>query len=463
MPPAIIPRVNETRVAAAFIIGTVLTGLVLIRSVPPFAGFDEPYHWFRTLQISRGVLLAPKLGPNDWGGAIDLHGIKFAYWFAEHFAGGKPADHKSAAAESDALAATPPEHATVSFPSSASFAPTAYLPTSVAVAIARHLHTTPGTQITAGRVAQLLTFAALVSAVVMLLPRGRLPVLAIMTMPTPLHLATSVSADPVNTGVLFLFIAWCLRLQNDPQTWGKAGGAALAGLAFLLGTLKITCLPAVLFLCLIPARAFSGSRARAAFVGCGISLCLVTAAAWSAVYPFVPGPYWHAGGDPHMALEFIASHPLDTLLGMFQTLYDKLGYFWKDCSVRFGGAPPPYSFSAPSPFAWIELGGIAAISLLSGDRRTHPRIAGLCLLVAVLILGLLLVSFRIAYGPPDSSLVQGLQGRYFIPVVLLLALATVYASPLSSPRVRMAGLAILLCNHVAVCAYAVARYRVLWF
>jgi len=81
----------------------------------------------------------------------------------------------------------------------------------------------------------------------------------------------------------------------------------------------------------------------------------------------------------------------------------------------------------------------------------------------VLILGLLLVSFRIAYGPPDSSLVQGLQGRYFIPVVLLLALATVYASPLSSPRVRMAGLAILLCNHVAVCAYAVARYRVLWF
>jgi len=459
---AIVPSVTETRAAAAFIICMILTGLVLIRSVPPFAGFDEPYHWFRTLQISRGVLAAPRLGPNDWGGAIDRHGITFAYWFAEHFAAGKPTDQKSAAAESDALAASPPEHATISFPSSASFAPTAYLPTSVAVAIARNLHATPLTQVAVGRVAQLLTFAALVWAVVMLLPRGRLAVLAIMTMPTPLHLATSFSADPVNTGILCLFIAWCLRLRNDPKTLGTAGRAALLGLAFLLGTLKITYLPAVLFLCLIPAHAFSRGRARAAFVVCGISLCLVTAVAWSAVYPFIPGPYWHAGGDPKMALDFIRTHPLDTLQGMFQTLYDKLGYFWRDCTVRFGGAPAPYNFSAPSPFAWVELGGIGAVSLLSGGRRTDPRIAGLCGLVAGAILASLLASFRIAYGPPDAGLVQGLQGRYFIPAVLLLALATVYASPLSSPKLRMAGLAMLLCNHVAVCATAVARYSVLW-
>jgi uncharacterized membrane protein len=458
-----VSRFNETTALAAFLICTVLTGLLLIRSVPPFAGFDEPFHWFRALQISRGVPFAPQLGPNDWGGAIDLHGITYAYWFAERFADGKPIDRKSAVAYSDSLAATPPEHATISFPSSASFAPTAYMPAAIAVYIARNMQATPLAQVIAGRVAQLLAYASFVWAVVMLLPRGRLPGLAIMTMPTPLHLATCFSADPVNTGMLFLFIACCLRLQNGRVTHqGRGVRAALLGLAFLLGTLKLTYVPAVLFLCLIPAHRFSSRQEKLLFVASGVVLCGITAASWSAVYHFIPGPYWHAGGDPKLALAFIANHPLDTLHGMFDTIVDKLAYLWKDLSVRFGGGPAPYHFLAPSPFAWIELGGLASVSLLSGDRRTDLQITGLCLFVAGLVLGLLLLSFRIAYGPPDMRIVQGLQGRYFIPIVLLLALATVYASPLSSAKGRMAGFGLLLCNHLVVCAYAVEQYRALW-
>jgi hypothetical protein len=193
-----------------------------------------------------------------------------------------------------------------------------------------------------------------------------------------------------------------------------------------------------------------------------MALCGVTASIWAAIYHFIPGPYWHAGGDPAAALAFVKSHPIDTLSGMFHTIYDNLAFFWRGLSIRFGGGPAPYHFWAPSPFAWIELGLIAATSLLSGDRRPYPRITGLCALVAGLILGLLLLSFRLTYGPPGMRLVQGLQGRYFIPLVLLAALGIVYASPLSSPKGRMAGFGLLLCNHLAVCAYAVMQYRALW-
>jgi uncharacterized membrane protein len=448
---------------AAFLICMICAGLVLLRAVPPFAGFDEAYHWYRALQISEGGWFAPQLGPNDWGGAIDLPGIKFAYWFAAKIAKGEPIDRADAQAYAAVLAGEAPGTYAIGFPSSAAFAPTAYVPTALAVYLARDLGAGPLGQNAAGRLAQLLVYAALVWATVRLLPRGRLVVLAILTMPTCLHLATSFSADPVNLALPALFVAYCLAIRADPaRTVCPGRAAALIGLAVLLGTLKLTYCPAVLFLILIPRARFRRGAARWPVVGLAAGACIVTALAWTAWYTFIPGPYWHAGGDPQAALSYIEAHPLATVSGLFFTIYDHLGALWQDASVRFGGHPAPYHFWAPAPFGWCELAALAALAVCSGDAGRDRAVAGFAGLVAALIVGLILVSFRLAYGAPDVSSVTGIQGRYFIPAVLLAALALCHASRLAMPRVRSLLAGLLVCNHLAVCAIAAERYATLW-
>jgi len=459
---------TEKSCLAAFLSVMLLAGLVLIYAVPPFGGFDEPFHWFRSLQVSRGVLLAPRLGDNDWGGAIDQHGVTYAYWFAEKFERGKPIVKADSRSMAQALAATTPQHKVVSFPSTASFAPTAYMPAAVAVFIARQFRRNPFIQTVYGRVAQLAMFCTLIGVAIWLLPSGRMAVLALATAPTVLHLATCFSADPVNIAVDLVFIAWCLRLHSYPATafgfWQRTG---MLWLTAVIGTLKPTYVPLVLLLVLIPPQHFRTSQGRWMFAATGMLLCLAIAAAWSGWYHFIPGIYWHSGANPAAALAFIADHPRATLGGMIHVITDNAAFYWRDATIRFGGHPAPFSFWAPAPLAWLELFGIASLAILSGNGERNWggknwHVAALCCVIALCITFLLLLSFRITYGPPDVSLVQGLQGRYFMPALLLLTLGVIYATPLSLPKARMPIFAVVFCVHLAVIACATRQYALLW-
>jgi hypothetical protein len=58
----------------------VVVSAVLSSASPPFVMNDEMYHWLRVLQLSRGTLLADKLGDGYWGGQVDKKAYEFSLW-----------------------------------------------------------------------------------------------------------------------------------------------------------------------------------------------------------------------------------------------------------------------------------------------------------------------------------------------------------------------------------------------
>ncbi len=185
---------TERSLLVVFLLEAFVVGLILCATVPPFGGLDEPWHWFRTLQVARGVAFAPRLGPNNWGGSIDLHDVDFAYWFAQRFGAQQPILKQDARAVSRALNAKPAENSVIGFPSTASFSPIAYLPAAVPLFAARHLHLEPLTQVAFGRLGQLCVYILLVAATVWTLPAGRLVAAAVLTMPTSSTLQAASAA-----------------------------------------------------------------------------------------------------------------------------------------------------------------------------------------------------------------------------------------------------------------------------
>ena len=453
---------TERVLLAAFLLEAFIGGLALCATVPPFGGIDEPFHWFRSLQVSRGVIFAPRLGPNNWGGLIDLHGVTSAYWFAENFEKSRPIAKHDAQAVSASLSAKPAQNSVISFPSTASFSPIAYLPAAIPLFAARHLHLPPLTQVAVGRIGQLCFYILLIAATLWILPAGRLVAAGVLTMPTQVHLASCFSSDPVNIGIVSLLIASCLRLRADrAATVHGWRGPALYGVIDLTGTLKLTYLLLRLMAFLCPDRCFATRRLRMAFIGSAIVVSWVLALSWAVHYNFVPGPYWHQGGDPKAALAFVVKHPLLTLQGVYHMAYWHAWYLWGDMDIRFGGQAAPFNFFAPPPLAALEATGLLTLALLSGVRGRHPRIVIACWTGAFIVTAAVLAAFRLAYGPPDVSLILGLQGRYFAPAVLLGLFGVIYAArPI--PAARFAAAAFVLCTHAAGLAYAVDRYSTLW-
>ncbi len=228
----------------------------------------------------------------------------------------------------------------------------------------------------------------------------------------------------------------------------------------LTGTTKITYVPISFLVFLVPVRCFSGRRSRLVFICSALAMCWAVALSWIVHYDFNPGLYWRQGGDPKAALAFVLGHPLSTLNGFWQMVYRAGWYLWTDMDVRFGGHAAPFHYFAPFPLPALEAMGLIGLALLSGVKGRHRRIVLACAMGCLTVTVLVAAAFRLTYGPPDSSTIFGLQGRYFVPATLLGLLALAYAVP----PIRGARLAaaLVLCTHAAGAAYGINHYLQLW-
>ena len=445
--------------------GLLFGGLLLART-PPFAGQDEAFHWQRVLQIADGHVLAETLGPNAWGGPIDRAGYLQMLYHIDRIQKHGPVDPAEAQALSDHLAAQPRSLEVVAFPSSASFAPLAYLPQAAGVAAARAAGLGPLGQMQAGRVGNFAVYALMVAAILRALPGGRVAVLALALSPVALQSACSLSADPLNLTmpVLMLALVWRLRDRGAPIGW--ATGAGLVALSAALGLLKLTMAPfagAVLYL---PA-AVAGERSRFVLGALCLAVALGVAILWNAAYPFVPGPYWGTAADPAAQLAGLRADPLDGLRVFATTVRDWAVMWWRDGYGRYGGHPQPWHGYAPDlwvlPAFWVLL----ALPLCDGARRRDLGFAAGCLVPAPAYALLLLVVFWIGYTPVGGATVDGVQGRYFLPMHALVLLGLAAAAGAWSPAglrwgLRLALLAAALALGGAVLVEVLDVWRSLW-
>lgn len=441
-------------------------GVILVFRAPPMGGFDEPFHWRRALQLADLHPLATRLGPNDWGGRLDTRATDYEGRFDQAIADGAPISIPDMRALSDRLAHVPPSMRVVSFPSTASFSPLAYLPAATGIAIARALHLGLLSQMHAGRLASLAAYLLLVWCATTVLPVGRLAALAVLTVPAALHLASSFSADPVCNALPALLLACCLRLHLEPdharpRFW--KGGLLL--LVLLLGLLKPIGFVLSGLVLLVPTALFASRRGAWAFRASAILGCLATTVLWNSAFPFVPGRYWHTGAEPGIAVRALLRSPGHGILVLLRNAWIDSRPWWVDGWGRFGGGPGPYHFTLPTGLAGLFLVALLALAVADRDTRApRPGAALLLVLLAGLYTSALLLAFRIGYGPPLADFIEGVQGRYLLLPELLLLLAIALALPRWLQAGRLAAPFLLLCLtlDLAGATVALGRYAGVW-
>ena len=444
LPPALRCLLRAAGILAtpASLVGAfLLAGLVMLAVEPPFVGADELYHWDRILQLSRGDLLAQPLGPNSWGGAIDKPSYDFSLFYFSKYQTGAPIPWQEGWLLADRMSGLPPRLATVPFPSTATFSPLGYAPQTLGLSAARAAGRNILIQFYAARLANLCCYLFGVLWISRLLPFGCRAFVLTACLPGMLHVATTLSADPVGILAPSALIALVLAARAAAPRRLPAASAAMIFLTCLAcGLLKPGFVVFTAVVLLLPAETCGGRRAgwlfRAACVGAGLGVTI----AWNLSFPFVPGLYWGTGADPAAMLRRMLAAPADVAAVLFRTISDKGRHFWKDAFGRFGGHPPPYSFFIGYWSAsWAGLVALI-LSALAADRPARPN-GFAAAWMAALALGyafLMLVMFLVGFTNPGDAVVNGIQGRYFVPALILLTLA-LGAAPL--PRRLPPGLA----------------------
>jgi uncharacterized membrane protein len=304
-------------------------------------------------------------------------------------------------------------HNTVVYP------PISYIPQVVGIWLTRPLGVSTLAMMYAGRVLNLLCWASLVFFAIRLMPVQKWVVVLIGLMPMSVFIAASLSSDPLTNGMSMLFVAMvaqaCLSKQDGITMFKKIGMALLCmGIAIA----KIVYCPLIALVLLIPAERLGGLKRKIIFCMTAVGCAAIIAVIWS--YCIKGALVTHGSIDPPAQVSFILHNPATFLLVVIDTINND----WIRYSFELVGVLGWLDTILPR---WIYFSYPAItilVAILSGSDGRKLSTKGRVMLLAVCLISVILVetSLFIIWTKPGARIISGVQGRYFIPLLVPLLL-----------------------------------------
>jgi len=431
-----------------FLILALASCLLMIQTNPPYMAADEQTH----LQRADTFTFGPK--------GLETRRIKGRDFVlgTVHFAvidAAAPFEHvkfhpqeKALAADYEAMEGFRLDKRKAQVPPGEAFSPLFYLPSAAAVAWSRHFGLTVLDTLFLARTLDALTTVGLGFAALRIAGRAQLPLFAILMLPMSMALASAVSQDGPLLGVTALGAAILSRAMSEarPLTTREVAGAALC--VAMIGMAKPPY--AILALLLAVAPAEDRRRARLAAV-----LALTVPLAWAG---WMSNSGWSPPDPPGFVSEpllqarYLLAHPaalwnlIDATLAVHGTHYldQMVGVLgWLDTPL-----PPPFYTAA---LTMLAVAGVAALGV--DGPRGWAAVRWLAPALALVGAAGVFAALYLSWSLIGSTTIEGVQGRYFLPLALFATLAVEGARPLFAGEGLRRGLGLVA--GVAVLAFPI--------
>ncbi len=441
---------------AWFLVLALPLGLFLVFAVPPMQGLDEPNHLLRVWSLTDGDLVPPTVHAGTRSVVIDGRAATVPAGTVRRGTSAKAVvvapclyayitDNYDQALRAGPMGTTPffrtppgcarsPDTLVV-YDNTAINSPVTYLPQVAAVGVLRAAGAPLPVVFYGGRLAGLLAYVLLVALALRAAPRGRGVLFVVGLLPMSLEGAATYSADTMTLALALMVVALTVRLVVDPRAgWRWFGALALS--CWLLALTKEPYFLLGFLVLLVPgSRLARGGHhlgpaaVRAARWGV-VAVTLLLAGGWYLLA--VRGVTLQADYPPGMVdqgamVRFALHHP-----------WSFTGLVGRSVLVRSGqggvalGMVSSIGFfrnQGSSAFPPVALGLLAAATLFVAYRQEAgarlARASGWTarlapwLPAAVTALGALAVYVGAALRStaPGAHLINGVQGRYLLPLV----------------------------------------------
>lgn len=429
-------------VAQIFLIIALIVGGVFVVKTPPLWGGDETSHYARAYEIAGGGLVTPHIpypyGGKSYGDRVpesvynliwhtnddiqnDRRLTEYHTRRVDDVKGyAKYTNQKLGEASKDYF-----------YPNTAAYSPLAYIPSAAALALSRAVNTTVGQSIFLARLFGLLFYAGVVYLALKSLAGRRFAwvLFAAALIPTAIFQASVISADLMANSLAILLVALVAKSLFDRRL-SRIELLAAAAAAFTLPLVKPTYIFLSLAIMLIPGAAI---RSHIKFNPHLIKLALLALASGALLFwthstlgvseeirRMGIGPRWIAI-DPSEQTKFVITHPWAAIAVFFRSLLLTDNDYLSGLFGQFG-----FDF-IQVPMASI-LTSLTAIFIALGLSEKIIASRQKIILAAVIFtagVGSVFGTLYITFSNLREPVIEGVQGRYFMPFIPLLLLIAV--------------------------------------
>ncbi|MGB9936562.1 MAG: DUF2142 domain-containing protein [Methanobacterium sp.] len=411
-------KTNILTPQALFAFLALIYGISFLLVIPPFQVPDEYEHYYKAWDVSKGDIIPIKIEnkagvyvPKSLKIATDTVYQKWMFLIKN--------DRKL---DLNYLINLPlkndePIFVDISKYSVITYSPLVYLAPAIAIAAGKLFSLSPIALLYLGRFANLLLWILLVFMAIKITPVFKWGFVALSLIPMTIFQAASLSADGITIALSFLLIALFLNLSlnEDKKKINKKDVGVLFLVIIALSLTKIPYFLLILLLFLVPSVKFGSKKKMFSIFAFLFLSSLLTVFLWNMA---VKGLYMplNPGVSIKDQLFYILPHPLEFI----QIVFNTLTIYLHDFPLIIVGN---WAFADDPIPQWVYSTGLIVliITALFDNRKIKINIKQKSLIFGVFLLisSILFFIEYLTWTDVGKAVIQGMQGRYFIPMIPL--------------------------------------------
>lgn len=373
---------------------------------------DEDQHARRSLAISEGIFFAEK---DENGMPQAMLNSKINELASRTIESYEEAISKVMAPDTD-------EKIPMNY-SMATYAPVCHMPQAFGMFVARLLGGGISVQCYAARIVNMAVSIFFMFLAIKLIPFKKHIVLFLGLLPLTISEFASMSSDALTISSCILYIAYICYLKYDENKTiiNKKDIIWIAILSILVSLLKIVYVPLCLLLLILPKEKFASKKQKNIVVWGIIIFCMLLNIGWLTYASGFLNEV-NPGVDAAGQVKYILTNPISYCLILFRTMHIYNQTFLLSlCGEGLGH----YNVQSSVLFTLPCLVIFAILFFVNDDKERKEfdiPTKLLSLFIFVVIVLLVYTSLYVAWTACQAPLIMGVQARYFLPVLLLMAI-----------------------------------------
>lgn len=416
----VINIIDTKKIEKIFLALTVPIGICYLLAIPLGGVPDEDNHFKRAYEISQGNLISSREGidmTTSIENSMVPHPKSGNYQKLVDNLKYKMSDEKE----------------NTKFPNTSLYNFVCYLPQTVGIIIGKLLGLPILLVGYLGRIGNFIIWSLLMYLSIKYIPFLKRFVLFLSLLPMTLQEAISLSPDSLTLAICTFLISYTLYVSYVKEKLDKKDYLILAISTIVTSLCKVVYLPVCLILFIIPKEKFKDTKDKYIKI---ISLALIVIVlnlSWTKIVsPFLDD--CKQGVDSQQQIGWIISHPVNYMKVIIDTIIEKrefyslsmVGYSLQWFTVEIGNGYPMASL--------IALLFILLIEAPKQIVRKYDK--GLSIFILFSVLMLIFTSLYIQWTSPGKNTIDGVQGRYFLPVLILLPLGFIQNKIIKKEKIR---------------------------
>jgi uncharacterized membrane protein len=412
----------KNNIPKLFVVLSLSLGIIMVFIFPPFDHLDELEHYYRAYEVSEGKMINQvvdgQLGnyiPTSLINTVNkvryIHQKGYEYKIVD---------------EAFSMKLNPDDR-TFYRNYASIYSPILYIPQALGIIISRIFNAAPITMLYLGRLFNFLAYVSLIYYSLKILPFKKHLMLIIALLPMTLIQASSLSADALVISFSFLFVSTVLRIGYGKEVTTVSGKNIflLIVVGMFMSISKPVYVPLLLLVFIIPYHKFGTKKIYFRKVFSILVCCVLPMIIWNMLNLTnisVPDVRGGEGISPSDQVHFVLTHPFRYIKVIYDTI---LNYGSLQFLAMLGKAVTNYGYSL-SPiivFGFVFLLFFASIPNRSYLEEEAVRLQLIKKALLVLIISTVLVltytALYTGFTSVGGSLINGIQGRYFLPIAPL--------------------------------------------